>query len=367
MGNSCDRKKFCSSITALILTNTLKTGGAEKQSVYLFNALSERYKTLLVVYYGTQKDQRMLDLLQSNYRSNVIFLSGTHWARLTYIFNLFKDSINPVCISYLATTNTINAVLGKVAGVHIRIGGIRSSEHTWFKKVLQRHLHNFWLNHSVFNNHVGLQKLTEAGFNRSKASVIHNAVDIPELEENNHKTITIISVGRFVEAKDYLTSLAAVKIVSLNSLPFKYIIIGQGELEGLIKSQIVSLEIESIVEVVINPDSIDQYYRSSNIYLSTSVFEGLSNSIMEAMSFGLPVVATDVGDNKYLVKDGETGFLTKVKDVETIASKLEQLINDVQLRNTMGTKGRQHIIENFSMEKFTKQYIELIERLSNES
>lgn len=351
----------------IILTNSLSTGGAEKQSVYLFNALSASYKTLLVVYYGDQSDHRMLDLLQSDYKSNVIFLSGTHWTKLTYIFKLFKNSVKPVCFSYLATTNTINAVLGKVAGVHFRIGGIRSSEHTWFKKILQRHLHNFWLNHSVFNNHVGLQKLTEAGFNRSKASVIHNAVDIPDLEENTCKTITIISVGRFVEAKDYLTSLAAVKVVSLNSPPFKYIIIGQGELEGLIKSQIVSLALESTVEVVINPDDINQFYRSSDIYLSTSVFEGLSNSIMEAMSFGLPVVATDVGDNNYLVKDGETGFLTKVKDAETIASKLELLINDAQLRNTMGARGREQIIENFSMVKFTKQYIELIERLSNES
>lgn len=351
----------------IILTNSLKTGGAEKQSICLFNALSEMYDTLLIVYHGKQKDQRMMDLLPDNYKSNVIFLNGTHWARLTYIFKLFKHSVNPVCISYLATTNTINAVLGKVAGVHVRIGGIRSSEHAWIKKILQRYLHNFWLNHSVFNNHVGLKKLTEAGFKSSKASVIHNAVDIPEMVENIHKTITILSVGRFVEAKDYPTSLAAVKIVSLNSPPFKYIIIGQGELEGLIKSQIVSLKMERIVELVINPDNIDQFYRKSDIYLSTSVFEGLSNSIMEAMSFGLPVVATDVGDNKYLVKEGETGFLTKVKDAATIASKLELLINDAQLRNTMGSRGRKHIIENFSMEKFTKQYIELIERLCNES
>lgn len=352
-----------------LLINTLKNGGAEKQSIYLYSALNKIFKVEYIVYYGDQVDKRMLRLLEEKVENidNVLFLQGTHLHKLWNIYHRMRENHCNVCISYLATTNLINGIIGSMARVKVRIGGLRSSRYGYIKLYIQRHLHNKWLSCSVFNNYLGLSRLTEAGFDAEKASVIHNAIEIPAIREKVHETITIISVGRFVDAKDYNTSLNSIRILSRSINTFKYFIIGHGNQLDLIKSAIIEYQIESIVEIVINPENVDEYYRMSDIYLSTSIFEGLSNSIMEAMSFGLPVVATNVGDNKYLIKDGETGFLANVKDSELIASKLEILINDAQLRNTMGARGRQHIIENFSIEKFTQQYIDLIEKLSNEA
>jgi glycosyltransferase involved in cell wall biosynthesis len=65
-----------------------------------------------------------------------------------------------------------------------------------------------------------------------------------------------------------------------------------------------NLNIMNRIKIFINPANIPDILNECDIYLSTSLFEGLSNSIMEAMVAGLPVIATDVGDNKYLVKDG---------------------------------------------------------------
>lgn len=349
-----------------ILTNTLKTGGAEKQSIYLYNSLRKIYNTRLIVYYGDQLDARMVNLLPDKTDKNILYLNGSHLQKLRYLYKLFKSNADSVCISYLATTNTINALIGKLTGINIRIGGIRSSELTPWKRIVQRHLHNYWLTSSIFNNYQGLDKLVLCGFKRLKSVVIHNAIELPEIIKMKNEKLTVISVGRFVEAKDYETSLKAIKIVREKVADFRYVIVGQGKLEHELRANIEELELKECVEMIINPDNVNHYYRSSDIYLSTSVFEGLSNSIMEAMSFGLPVVATDIGDNKYLVKDGETGFLTKVKDADAVAAKLELLLNNEELRNTMGKKGRQHITENFSIEKFTQQYIELIEMLSNE-
>jgi len=353
-------------INLYILTNSLKTGGAEKQSIYLYNSLSKIYNTRLIVYYGDQLDKRMADLLEDKNDKDILYLSGSHLQKLRRLYKLFKSNAGSVCISYLATTNSINAIIGRFAGVEVRIGGIRSSELTPWKRIVQRHLHNYWLTSSVFNNYQGLDKLVLCGFKRSKSVGIHNAIELPEIIKIKNEKLTVISVGRFVEAKDYETSLKSIKIVREKVGDFRYLIIGQGKLEQELRANIEELGLKQNIEIVINPDNVNQYYSCSDIYLSTSVYEGLSNSIMEAMSFGLPVVATDVGDNKYLVKDGETGFLTKVKDADAVAAKLELLLNNEELRNTMGEKGRQHITENFSIEKFTQQYIELIERLSNE-
>lgn len=352
-------------INIFILTNTLKTGGAEKQSIYLYNALKGLYNVWLVVYYGNQLDRRMIDLLADKTDNNILYLNGFHIKKLLFLYRLFRKYPDSVCISYLATTNAINAIIGRLAGVSIRIGGIRSSEFHWIKKIIQRYFHNYLLNHTVFNNHQGLKKLSGSDFNPLKASVIHNAIDFPEVIKIENNRLTIISVGRFVESKDYNTSLKVLKRI-INSIPsIKYLIIGQGKLESEIGGTIKELGLADNTEIIINPENINQYYIRSDIYLSTSLFEGLSNSIMEAMSFALPVVATDVGDNRFLIKDGETGYLTKIKDVETIASKLELLINDAELRKTMGEKGRQHLTENFSIEKFTQHYVGLIEKLSN--
>ena len=100
---------------------------------------------------------------------------------------------------------------------------------------------------------------------------------------------------------------------------------------------------------------------TSDIYLSTSLFEGTSNSIMEAMNWSLPVVATKVGDNDILVRNGESGFLHPIGDVEGMAVSLNTLIGDISLRNKMGANGNQILRNQYSIELFEKRYIDLIE------
>jgi len=362
------KKYFKKTSHILILTNTLKTGGAEKQSILLYNALSHYYSTKLIVYYGDQKDKRMIDLLD-NKSDNVIFLKGNHFNKLLFLYRFFKSNPNSICISYLATTNFINGIVGKLSGIKIRIGGIRSSRYGFLKFYLQRHLYNHWLSGSVFNNYLAFNTLTSKGFNNKKGRVIYNSILVPEYNyfTNPNNSITILSVGRFVEAKDYFTALQAIKILIRKGKSIKYIIVGQGHLEKELRFFINKNQLNTTVELVINPPNVEKFYSESDIYLSTSIFEGMSNSIMEAMSYGLPVVATDVGDNKILIHDKETGFLVKPKEVIEIAERLELLINNSDLRKKMSNNGYQFIKSNFSIEKFRENYINLFEELLNEN
>ncbi|NHB70199.1 glycosyltransferase [Perlabentimonas gracilis] len=350
-----------------ILINTLKTGGAEKQSIYLFNALSKIFKVILVVYYGKQVDRRMLSLLDDNYKNSLLLLDGNHIIKLWRIYKLFKEDKGDVCISYLATTNTINGIIGWLASVQLRIGGLRSSKYTRGKLLVQRFLHNHLLSYSIFNNYKGYNVLTSKGFNPQKGIVIHNCIDIQEKVNRTdpQKQITILSVGRFVEAKDYKTAFVAIKRIA-HVCNIKYIVVGQGHLEYELRQFVKESGLSQHVEFVVNPPEVDTYYKQADIYLSTSLFEGLSNSIMEAMSFGLPVIATDVGDNNQLVLDGQSGFLTPIGNGELIADRLLIIITDNKLRLSMGELGYKHIKEYYSIDAFSNKYIELINRLSNE-
>ena len=104
----------------------------------------------------------------------------------------------------------------------------------------------------------------------------------------------------------------------------------------------------------------DEYLEKSHIYLSTSLYEGTSNSIMEAMNYSLPIVATDVGDNYKLVHHNQSGFLSNIGSHAKIAEYLYVLIKNKNLRNKFGQKGFEILVENHSSEKFLKQYLNLI-------
>ncbi|MFU8786938.1 MAG: glycosyltransferase [Candidatus Izemoplasmataceae bacterium] len=354
-----------------VLTNTLKSGGAEKQSIYLVKTLSSYYDVTLIVYYGNEYDDRMLALLDG-YEAKVIWLKDGHLASLMFLYKLFRRNKGGIVISYLATTNSINAIIGFIAGIKTRIGGIRSSKHNLFKMIIQMTLHNFLLSGSVFNNLVGFHYLTNNGFNTERSYYIPNAVDIPNrpLIRSRKEIVTILSIGRFIDVKDYQTAIKSfqkIKKQYKTQYSIRYIIIGHGPLEMELRKFIQVCNINDDVELIINPTDVDYYYKQADIYLSTSLFEGLSNSIMEAMSYSLPVVATDVGDNNELVIHGKTGFLERVKDVDAITDKIAILIEDRELRVSMGENAYEHISKKFSIEIFSQKYVTLIEQITNET
>ena len=354
-----------------ILTNTLKLGGAEKQSIYLANALKNNYKVLLIVYYGNQLDLKLIKLTEK-YKIDVIYLNGSHFSKFIKLFLIFIKNRNSVIFSYLATTNFLNAILGFISFTKYKVGGIRSMKINKSKFYIQRFLHNFFLDKSIFNNSVGYNEFTSKGFSEKKSLVIPNCIEITQ-ENKKHlyknDTVNIITVARFVYQKDLITAILSIKelheiyIENKLKINFKYTIIGYGELEQELRREIKIHRLENIINVLINPEDLNQFLYDSNIYLSTSIIEGLSNSIMEAMEYSLPIIGTNVGDNDKLIKHGINGYLVKIKDSKLIAEHLFELINDKIKIDEMGRNSLNILIENFSMSKFKKNYISLIENI----
>jgi glycosyltransferase involved in cell wall biosynthesis len=85
---------------------------------------------------------------------------------------------------------------------------------------------------------------------------------------------------------------------------------------------------------------------------------------MEAMVAGIPIVATDVGDNRYLIKDGFNGFLVPCGNTDLIAEKLEYLVNMDDIRSDFGNNSRSIIENEYSEEKFLENYFKLFSRMT---
>ena len=95
------------------------------------------------------------------------------------------------------------------------------------------------------------------------------------------------------------------------------------------------------------------------MFVLSSHSEGMSNTILEAMASGLPVIATAVGSNPELVADGETGFLVPADDPETLSLRLTRLSEDLPLRREMGIRGRSRIERDFSIARMVEDYSNL--------
>ena len=131
---------------------------------------------------------------------------------------------------------------------------------------------------------------------------------------------------------------------------------------------ISDLNLNKYIDIIITPPpEFSDYLTKADIYLSTSLFEGLSNSIMEAMEFSLPIVATNVGDNNQLIREGFNGFLAPVKSIKDISARLFELIQDNTKRAEMGANSYNLLKENYSIEVFKQNYIELLHKLENEA
>ena len=132
-------------------------------------------------------------------------------------------------------------------------------------------------------------------------------------------------------------------------------------LEAQIREWVEQYGIKDRTDIHIKPNNVSELERNADIYISTSLFEGTSNSIMEALNWSLPVVATNVGDNDHLVIDGVNGYLHPIGDATGLTTSLCKLLDSVELRNQMGVRSNQNLRENYSMEIFEKRYLDLIE------
>ena len=346
-----------------LFTYTLLSGGAEKQLVLLANTFSKKYKVTIFVYYSQLIDLRMFNLLEHNNSLTVVKLKGTLFNKSIFLSRQLKQRKIDYFFSYLTFPNLLGSTIAKISGVSLIFSSVRSAYLPWYKWFFEFIVNRHIADYTIFNNYKGEQNSHRFGLDENKNIVISNCLESQVDVSSNirfNPFSTIISVGRFVKEKDYKTALEAIKVLHDKEYKFKYIILGYGELECEIRKLIQKFAIEDIVEIIIRPLNVYSYLSTSDIYLSTSIFEGTSNSILEAMNCDLPIIATNAGDNNFLVEEAFNGYLLNKKDVNGLSKRLESLLIDKTLRETLGENNKDVIERKFSLQVFEKKYFELV-------
>jgi len=351
--------------SVVIFTGALSSGGAEKQSILLSKALKDNYKVVIVSFYGEKQLSRYINFLKIE-QIEYYQLKGSIIKKIIDFSNFIKDRRPDVIINFLPSNNIIGGFIGKIFNIKVIIGSVRSSRQSFFKYIELLLSHCFFNHATVFNSRSGLEYFSKRGFSKEKSILIPNCI-LPAIQTSiknkNKKYINILMVSRFEKYKDYDTALKVFDVL-INKYSFEnlfFTIVGEGTLEENIKNLIQIYQLENFVEINKNPENIFSYYLNADIFLQTSLFEGLSNSIMEAMIYKLPIVATNVGDNDILVKDDITGYLAPVGEYVLIASKIKKLIESSEKRKNMGNKGCRIVMDDYSIENYREHFVDMIE------
>ena len=189
--------------------------------------------------------------------------------------------------------------------------------------------------------------------------ILPNAVKIPKLAIENHyhprTTVNITFLGRIGSRKGMWDLLHVVKKLVVHEYPVNLLIGGNGEVDKL-KQEVINLGIEKNVQYLgwISDEEIDLLLRKTDIYALPSYGEGMPMSILEAMSYAIPVVTTRVGGIPELVKDNETGFLINPGDNNALYEKLKVLIKSKEQRDIIGKHARSAIASNHNLEFYFK-------------
>jgi glycosyltransferase involved in cell wall biosynthesis len=163
------------------------------------------------------------------------------------------------------------------------------------------------------------------------------------------------NVSRLAPVKDHLGLFQALDLIRSEFPHIKCMLIGDGPLREQLDQQVRIKHLSENVLFLGHQSHVADFIRIFDVAVSSSLYEGSSNFILEAMTDEKPIVATDVGGNRELVVDGINGFLVAKKDPQALAAAIVKLLKDEELRMTLGKAGRQRIGQELMLEQMLKK------------
>jgi glycosyltransferase involved in cell wall biosynthesis len=210
---------------------------------------------------------------------------------------------------------------------------------------IRKHKSNLKASLITILNGVNTERFAPGQFQRDE---IRKQFNIPD----DAPVIGTIAVFRFQKRLDLWIELAK-KILEHKS-ETHFIIVGDGPLKDLLLEKQKQLNLESRIHFAGTQTEVRPYLSTFDLYMMTSIFEGLPIALLEAMASECAVISTNAGGIKEVIRPGIDGLLCDVNEPERLVEFAAELIADTKKRNTLSLKARQRVKEEFSMERMVK-------------
>jgi glycosyltransferase involved in cell wall biosynthesis len=283
------------------------------------------------------------------------------------LVRLFKKNNIDVIILGLPSDVKLAGIAAKIAGVRkiiYRRGSAIAVRNSWLNRFLFRKV----VTDIITNSEEIKRKFLEKNKNFISLKNIHilyNGVELSKFfpqQLNGHSGQTLIlgSAGRIVEQKAQWHLLEIAKILKEKNLDFKLKIAGIGPLLPFLRKQAVKLNVADKVEFCGFTDDVPGFLNSLDIFLLTSLHEGSSNILLEAMACGKPIIAFNISSVPEIVLDGTNGYLVEFGKCDQFAQKILVIANDRELIPKLGKNARQLSTDKFSLENSLDRLQEII-------
>lgn len=379
-------------IRVVLIIPSLTRGGAERQMLAFLRGLDRsRFNPTLVLFENLERDSydslgaadRVLSLdipAGGNFRLHrapTLLLAAARLARI--LRQLRPDILH----TFLPAPAMVGCIAARLASVPIFIVGRRSMVGLYRRNSLVLswidRLPLLFANAIVGNCKAITAEATAVdGVDPSRAFTVYNGVDTHLFHEGREpslrhelgftdKDVIFGVIANFDASKGHIDLIRAAHQLQARAECAKFLMVGadKGQLASL-RSEILRLGMERKFVIQPRTSEPERLLRLIDVYVCASVTEGMSNSVLEAMASGKPIIATAVGGNPELVTPVTNGFLVPPRSPEAIAVCIENLCRDADLRAAMGLNGRRIATQRFSTAAMVRAsedlYLNLVSR-----
>ena len=352
----------------LFFIGTLCAGGKERQLIELLFYLKRNtnYDLLVVlrrnlIEYPAFKELNIPCIkLTENYKKG----DKTLHFRFYKICRQYRPNIihtwggMPAFVSILAIT------LLRIPHINFQIQNVAPPIKKWNIKNLINRINFKFSKIIIANSYAGLAAYRPE---KRKSKVIYNGINMNRFNNLPDKQLTrnkyglctsyiIIMVASFSDNKDYDLFVEIAKIISFKRNDVTFLAIGSGIHLERIKKKVFDDQIKNVLFTGLNHE-VENLIDIADIgVLFSPNGEGISNSIMEYMALGKPVIANDAGGTKEIVRAGVSGYLITNESSKEIAGLINELLSDKEKKQKMGEVGRKLIHESFTIDRMGKEF-----------
>jgi glycosyltransferase involved in cell wall biosynthesis/peptidoglycan/xylan/chitin deacetylase (PgdA/CDA1 family) len=367
-------------LTVMFLIDRLwKIGGAERNLILLSkNLKANGHKVIISCLKGGELTDKMRKegLFVRDLDINKIY----NWKGLKTLFSLVKvakqEKVN-VIMTYHESSDLLGllvSILAKVPIVSNRrdMGFKLKSRHIWLYRFLNRFFDHITAVSSAVREAIVKTQWTKP----SHISVIYNGIDpfpnsgsafdFSSKSEFNDGHLHVCCVANIHQVKGHKTLIDAASIVLKRFPNVRFFFIGTFDPNDTyykeLQKQMEDLNLENTINFTgrIHHEDLPSILSAMDISVLSSMSEGLSNSLLESMSAGIPVIATAVGGNVEVIEDGKTGFLVSPDDPQSLAEALLKLLGDPERRSEMGLQGKFHVEDKFNLSMMLQRYDDVL-------
>ncbi len=364
-------KKKC----ILHLISGLEVGGAETQLLRILPELQAYHDNIVCCVRGRGPIGKELE--KNGIPVRYLDFGGFSDVMVIRRFYCAIKELSPdIIVTYLIHADLYGRIFGKIFGVKKIVSSKRGAllqwewlaRIDWFTKWMVSHY--LVQTRSAQNEWMGRLHLSEDRF-----SIVPNGLDISHFEtpiDKNEEckklsidttSFIITCVSRLRKGKGHEVLLKAFETFYKRNQNTTLLLVGDGERESELKGQIENYASRNNVFFLGNRSDVPIILALSDLFILPTEGEGMSNAIMEAMAAGLPIITTDIPENRDLIEEGRTGILFPVSDDEILSDKISFLLENTKLREELGKNAKKEAREKYDVEKVVLKFAEFYRKI----